>query len=326
MKQGAVLIPSFFGYEKDVVNQINKKYNCILVESKIKFNLLEKIISKIFKRYKNIKMHFYIKNIFKKIERLDFLIIIFSPLLSKKTINFIRNKYNGVHIINYLWDSIANFPSLNDILCCCDVVYSFDKKDCQKFNLKFLPLFFPNIDFYSLCEPSDNKYDFCSIYSLYPNKINNYNNLKKFLLSVTYNTMHFSHIFVDKKYYLYYKIVSKSFRKISKNEVCFYPLKREEVYKAFFQSKVIIDCPLENQSGLSIRIFEALYFNKKIITTNPHIKDYDFYDRNNILVIQDYKEFPNEFLETEYVYNESIKNKYSLENFINTLLLTIEDL
>lgn len=52
------------------------------------------------------------------------------------------------------------------------------------------------------------------------------------------------------------------------------------------QSRSILDITQKGQDGLSLRIMEAIFLNKKILTTNEYITKMDFYDPNNILVIR----------------------------------------
>ena len=46
---------------------------------------------------------------------------------------------------------------------------------------------------------------------------------------------------------------------------------------------------------------ESLSFRKKLITNNPHIKEYNFYRSNNIFILgEDNPEYLKDFLEKEY--------------------------
>jgi hypothetical protein len=89
-------------------------------------------------------------------------------------------------------------------------------------------------------------------------------------------------------------------------------------------SKCIIDLHHDSvHSGLSFRTFEALGFNKKLITTNPIIKDYDFYDDQNIFFADETTDFSNinDFLNSDYKeIDPIIKNKYSFSNWIKYIL------
>jgi len=74
----------------------------------------------------------------------------------------------------------------------------------------------------------------------------------------------------------------------------------------------------ENQYGLSFRVFEAMALEKKIITDNEKIKNYDFYNPNNILVLnKDFSNITKEFFETPYqALPEEIYKKYTLEKWV----------
>ncbi|MDO4763924.1 MAG: hypothetical protein Q4A00_06030 [Flavobacteriaceae bacterium] len=95
-----------------------------------------------------------------------------------------------------------------------------------------------------------------------------------------------------------------------------------ENIKMTLSSKVIIDIKLPYHSGLSFRFFESLGYNKKLITNNTSVKEYDFYHPNNIF-ITDYENFEGleEFLNQPYVnICEEIKTKYKFENWIKNIL------
>ena len=60
-----------------------------------------------------------------------------------------------------------------------------------------------------------------------------------------------------------------------------YKNKLLEAKKAF----CLIDLKLESHNGLSFRFYESLYFQKKLITNNKDVVNYDFYNSNNILIV-----------------------------------------
>src|SRR5690606_2744456 len=92
----------------------------------------------------------------------------------------------------------------------------------------------------------------------------------------------------------------------------------KEVIKYIENSSVLLDIQKENQEGLSFRVFEALGYEKKLITTNKDIVNYDFYNPQNILVIDGVLPvIPKDFLDTKYVQvSEKIKDKYRREFWI----------
>ncbi|MFK5040379.1 hypothetical protein ACI3P4_05410 [Glaesserella parasuis] len=64
------------------------------------------------------------------------------------------------------------------------------------------------------------------------------------------------------------------------------PIHFEENLLNSFNSDILVDFTVSEHSGLSFRIFEAIGYSKKLITTNTTIKEYDFYNSNNIFIIE----------------------------------------
>ncbi|MDR3258499.1 MAG: hypothetical protein LBT51_02640 [Fusobacteriaceae bacterium] len=62
------------------------------------------------------------------------------------------------------------------------------------------------------------------------------------------------------------------------------------------KANAILDIPLKGQYGITQREMEALFFKKKLITTNPMVKKRDYYHPDNIYVI-DFSEPPEKIIE-----------------------------
>lgn len=88
------------------------------------------------------------------------------------------------------------------------------------------------------------------------------------------------------------------------------------------KSDILIDFVVNVHNGLSFRVFEALFFQKKLITNNVEIVKYDFYHPDNILVWggQDISELKN-FIATPYnIEVNSVAEKYFFANWIRNVL------
>ena len=73
---------------------------------------------------------------------------------------------------------------------------------------------------------------------------------------------------------------------------------------------------------MSFRPFEAIGLKKKLITNNIEIKNYDFYDPQNIFVIEDIENISisKDFFESEYKeLPKEIVEKYFIKNWIETI-------
>ena len=88
------------------------------------------------------------------------------------------------------------------------------------------------------------------------------------------------------------------------------------------QADILVDVVNPVHNGLSFRTFEALYYEKKLITNNKTVMDYDFYHPNNILIwdgkdlsmLQDYLSKPLVAIDIK------IREKYGFKNWIRNLL------
>lgn len=94
-----------------------------------------------------------------------------------------------------------------------------------------------------------------------------------------------------------------------------------EIISKVNNAEILIDIVRKDQVGLSFRIFEAMAHQKKLITTNANIKNYDFYNENNILVIDSENPIiPQDFLNNKYIpLSDDIYNKYTLDTWCKTV-------
>ena len=85
-------------------------------------------------------------------------------------------------------------------------------------------------------------------------------------------------------------------------------------------SRSLLDITQNGQDGYSMRVMEAIYFDKKLITTNSYIRNAEFYDPNNILIIDlnnlDTHSIQSFFDKEFHPYSESIKEYYSFEKWV----------
>ena len=104
-------------------------------------------------------------------------------------------------------------------------------------------------------------------------------------------------------------------------EFHFTPLNETQLIDVYTSTKCVLDCPQKGQTGLTIRVIEALGSKKKIITTNKDILNYDFYRRENIYVFSDKFDFDDVFFNSEYKdIPIEIYKKYSLKNWLLEIL------
>jgi hypothetical protein len=308
-----------FDYEKFIVNKLielgsNVTYfderpsNSILIKGLIRINK-NLIYSKITSYYNKI-----LRNIENK--KFDFLFVI----KGESTPQFFLAEFKRLNpscvMIYYTWDSFINNPNALKNLDFFDRKITFDYSDSLKYNIKFRPLFF--LDEYSKLRksiPKNQKLLFIgtahSDRYIISQNISKWCNSKE--IAVT-NFYFIPSIFV----FLFKYLFDKTFSNFNVKSLSFKPLNLEQVLNKYIESTIILDINHPNQTGLTMRTFEALGSGRKLITTNKNIKNYPFYNSNNILLIdRDQFNFTEEFFELNYLnYDEKFYDEMSIKGWL----------
>ena len=58
-----------------------------------------------------------------------------------------------------------------------------------------------------------------------------------------------------------------------------------EVLQDVLQSRCILEVPQSYQRGMTYHLMEAVFFRKKLITTNSYAKDYEFYTSERVFIL-----------------------------------------
>ncbi|MBK7884958.1 MAG: hypothetical protein IPJ81_15125 [Chitinophagaceae bacterium] len=262
-------------------------------------NFFSKLILK-----KNLKKVHYQKlvsgRISKLSEKYETIIIIRPDFLSDTNLLLLREKAN--YFVAYYWDTVAFFSRKLDIRHFFDKIFSFDSHDCEKYGFVFLPnfYFFEN-------SPGEIKYE---VYNL-----SSYDK-RKFLLEKVAQRL--------EELRVSYKIRCRSGKPVNSKYIERFEniIDYREMLGEVAFCNVLLEIQTSNQNGLTFRPFEALGLNKKLITNSKVIRDYDFYDENNILIIDETNiSIPKQFFETPYKkIPDTVKQKYHLKNWVTAIL------
>lgn len=255
-----------------------------------------------------------------KLNNYDVIFMIRAEAVTKKFICNLKGYHKNAKVILYQWDSMSHTRGPVDKLTLFDYVFSFDKRDCEKYSLIFLPLFYKeeykklaniktkrNIDFLFIGTIHSDRYIFIKRIEEYA--------LKKGLKVYLYLYM------TSKLGFYKMKFIDKCLENASIDEFNFLQLNKKMVLEAVSNCRIIIDAEHPSQLGLTMRTIESLGAKRKLITTNKDIVNYDFYNPNNILVVDRKNiEIPDSFIKTEYLeLDDKIYSKYSLQNWIITI-------
>lgn len=95
----------------------------------------------------------------------------------------------------------------------------------------------------------------------------------------------------------------------------------DELINLITESSAILNVSLPGQQGITVRDMESLFFGTKLITTNPHIQDTDFYNPNNIFILnEDNIGDIKSFLMKPYVKaSEELLKTHSFETYLEEI-------
>ena len=96
------------------------------------------------------------------------------------------------------------------------------------------------------------------------------------------------------------------------------PISYDEVLKRVKRTKCILNLVQDGGEGITMRDYEALGNNKYLLTDNKFITEVDFYDANQIILLEEFEkrifEIKNNFLK-----ENNFSNKYNRENYFQWL-------
>jgi hypothetical protein len=252
---------------------------------------------------RNIKHEYYRSVVKKTMDHLDShygkILVIRPDLLDDYHLQMLRERTDC--FIAYYWDTVKLFPRSQEIIHFFDRVLSFDPKDCKKFGFEFKP------NFYS--------YEHCTMEVRY--QVYNLSSLDVRKEMTEQIAMELENLGMSYLLKGFQKRPFKSAYIQHTPRISYQDMLNEASY-----CNVVLDVTKPGQTGLTFRPFEALGLNKKLITTNAAIKDYEFYDPENIMIVEPGNvRLERSFFETAVKeIPASIKNKYHIKQWLTDVL------
>lgn len=303
----------FWNYDHHIVDALqNKGINACHINLRdykhsypTVFHRIGNFFGKLFlkRNIKKVKREEYIIKKLSALGKQDQILIINPEIISIDThakIKQLTNRY-----VAYLYDSSKRRPIAHLLDAnLFNTVFSFDPEDVKAYNLKPLTNYI-YFDKKTISKKEDIKYD-CFTICYLDERLETLNRIAE--------------TFSRKNLISHFVVVGKSKPETIHKNIIFSEgrFNQEQVHHKIIESKAILDLLRDDQKGLSFRIFEAMGFQKKIITSNKYVKEFDFYNPDNILIIDPQNpEIPENFFKTPYVsIPQNIYRKYTLEGWV----------
>lgn len=311
---------NFFGYQTEIKNRLSELgANVDFYDERPKNTFWYKALIRLDKRIMKRRIEEYYGSIIRATsnKEYDYVFFLKAEVITLKLLNELREHQVKAKFILYMWDSIKNCESVTSLFPTFDKILSFDRKDVLENSFMFFrPLFF--LDEYAENKiKSSPKYDLTFIGTGHTDRYKLIMQMKKLCKTNALKGYFFIYL-QDYKIYLFRKFFSKAFRKAKKEDFSFKPLSKNEIVKIIQESNCVLDIERPVQCGLTMRSIEVLGARKKLITTNEDIKNYDFYNKNNIKVIN--RKTPKlslDFVNGKYQeIDETIYQRYSINSWL----------
>jgi hypothetical protein len=246
--------------------------------------------------------------------RYDLVMVVQGESISSKILRLLRTSFPDAEVVFYTWDSLKNKPFTRANLSRYDRCLTFDPADSKAYGMVFRPLFFSQGFERSI--PVDFAFDLSFIGTIHSDR---YRVIRHLADSLPANVKTYWYLYLQAPWmYWARRLFTATVSSSHASEFHYVPLARHVVQRIFFDSKAILDVEHPKQGGLTMRTIETLGSGTKLITTNPAVRNYDFFNPENICVIDRLKPvIPPEFLETSYIpIPKATYQQYRLTNWV----------
>ncbi len=294
---------------------------CISVKKKEYDNIFLKIISKIHLSEKLHKfIHFPFREIWftnlskMKIEKdKNYVIMVQAVVFWKIPFSMIAKyaKYKNVKLVLILMDSIGVKSPAGEIIEVMrkkpiwDYIFTFDLGDANKYGYYYL-----NEHYYPM--PKVEKVDDITTDAYLIAALKDGRNVEMVDLYER---------FIKNGVNVWFDVVENQGRTLDYSNKSFNMLKKKKTYEEVLKEVVKTNCIIEflqkGQEAQTLRYFEAVCFNKKLLTNNPNVKNLKFYNENYMKVFNTFDDIDFDWVKTkeniDYHYNGEFSPIYFMK-------------
>lgn len=317
--------PAFFNYEKKIADKMRKMgaevdmYDVRSVSTAFHRALL-KIHPAIF--YARSKRYYQRTIEQNKKKEYDYILIVKCDMIPISILYQFRKSFPHAKLCLYLWDSVKNIRGVQKKFRFFDTCHSFDSKDCRLYpELKLRPLFFAD-EFRKTKESNPSyQYDISFLGTIHSDRFKLIRQIQE--LAAKHGLKCYWFLYLQSHFmYWIYKALKIEFKGVPESTFAFDKMSASAIAEVVEKSRIILDIQHPKQTGLTMRTIEMIGMNKKIITTNSAVKEYEFYTPNNIAVVDRNEiQIDLDFLKSDYSpIPNAIYEKYSLQSWVLDVL------
>jgi hypothetical protein len=316
-----LIAPRFFGYEQEIAAELNRLGQQVDLLPDRPFN--SPLMKAVMRFRPELGSHLACDRFFaqrmEELGRSDYatILVIQGEGVTVNTLMGLRKAYPRARLVFYTWDSIENKPFSKRNLSLYDRCSTFDPVDAKKYSIGFRPLFYT--DGFDRPPDTEYTYDLSFIGTVHSDR---YRIVRALLEQLSPNTRTFVYLYLQAPWmYELRRLFTNTIDGAKRENFHFVPLNKDLVQATFLGSRAVLDIEHAKQRGATMRTMEALGSKRKMVTTNAMLRNYDFYNPQNIQIIdRKTPRLTQEFLLTPYeAVPEDVRQKYSLHQWVRAV-------
>lgn len=208
---------------------------------------------------------------------------------------------------------IAVDPFLNTFLCPLDImrqvhfdlIYSFDKSDCEKYGMIYTQsLYSKRTDIV----PSKETFDLFFV----GRAKDRLQTLQNIALKAAEQGCKCGFFILDVK--------AEQRKSIPGVTYLDHVLPYDDVLPMILSSNCLLDLVQQGQNGYTMRIYEAIFYNKRLITNNASVRDFRYYTPSGMQIIQDETEIDVSLIKTKSPLDYQYHNDFSPIHLVDEIV------
>ena len=231
----------------------------------------------------------------------------------KTFLKYLKKHFKNIKLA-YIFTNIVNYTAakekkyLDKLNSWYDIVFAFDPKDAEKYNFEYSPLIYDADNWYNKID-TESKDNLVFYVGQAKDRLEvllkSYERLKKIGVKCDF---HIANVPDGNKKY--------------ENEIVYNKfMSYNDVVNCIKKATCLIDIIQGDSTGLTIKTCEAVCYDKKLITTNKHVKEYPFYNPRYIRVMESINDIDLDFFNenTNVHYSKEEKDYFSADSFLEKL-------
>ena len=311
------IAPKFYTYHEEIIDFMKSKNASVSFYPEDMYTPLYRMSSKVFPFFANYIKASYVRNILKSVSNnsYDLVFVIRGGILTPLVMENLKKKLPHAKFVMYQWDSNKQ-SKYESIIKYFDIVKTFDHDDAKKYGLAYLPLFYTKRYDDVAKNKQKKRYDVVFYGAYHSDRLDIIKHIDEFCKK---NNLVFRyHLYITKM--ALFRLLLLGVIKIKDLKYLkTYSVKIDEILEVYKKSFATLDIELNIQNGLTMRTFESLGAELKLITTNINIKNEPFYNDENIIILnRNNLKIDLAFFQNNFIANVDFQ-KYLFENWFNSL-------